>query len=87
MELRITAGQEWDDPMFECTVPVFANLSEVKFKRGSEMSLSCNAILVSDQHESVNLKATIGACRQFETLTDHIDGLQLTKHGRILIAP
>jgi len=53
--------------MFDSTEPVFERLSNVQFKRGSEMSVQSNVILVNENNELISLRATIGACRQFET--------------------
>jgi hypothetical protein len=67
MQFRVTIGPDWDSKMFDSTEPVFERLSNVQFKRGSEISIQSNVILVNENNQLISLMATIGACRQFET--------------------
>ena len=69
VEIRITIGDNWNNSIFTTRGPLLTKLSQTSFRRGSEMSFDRNVIFFNENLQCVNLRMSIGACKEFETET------------------
>lgn len=87
VEFRLTFGNDFSNPVFSTKGQLLRRLTQTNFRRGSESSFERNVILFGNDHKSINLRITVGACRQFETDTNDINDLTLVREGNVFLAP
>mgnify|MGYP001626948833 CR=1 FL=1 len=67
VEMRLTVGPLWENHFFKCKGPFFRRLAKTDYKqRGCEDHFSRNVLMFNQNLDHVNLRATFGACRDFD---------------------
>ena len=90
VEIRLTVGFSWENHFFKCAGPFFRKLTSTDFKtRGCEAHYSRNILLFNQDMEHVNLRASFGACRDFDCDVSQIQQMKTVTvdNIRLLMAP